>query len=124
MSPISELFGTWHYPWTDEPTGRGWIHFDPSGFSIQFVFNREDPEKRIPMLLWYSAELPGVIRLRPKKQHQGWTIRYRFDEQQLILSDNQRTWACSKSEIAEIPEWFQESLSKTERRMKADLPNE
>ncbi len=71
------------------------------------------------MLLWYSDESPGVLRLRPRKQHEGWTVRYKFEDRHLVLSDAKRTWVCTKSEVAEIPDWFQSLLSKVDKNMSA-----
>ncbi len=56
------IFGTWSFPLTEEPTGIGLLHFTDAGRAIQFVFDPQRPEKRIPMRLWYYVESPTHLR--------------------------------------------------------------
>ena len=105
------LFGTWSLPVTEEPTGIGLLHFTDTGRAIQFVFDPQRPEKRIPMRLWYSVESPTHLRFRPKPDHEGWLRGYRLDAGTMILSAEDRSWVCTQPLPDEIPEWFHQSLA-------------
>ena len=105
------LFGTWSFPVIDEPSGIGLLHFTDTGRAIQFVFNPQRPEKRIPMRLWYSVESQTHLRFRPKPDHEGWLRDFRFDGSTMTFGAEGRSWVCTRPSPDEIPEWFHQSLA-------------
>lgn len=108
---VAMLLGTWRFPHFDEPTGIGLLHFTDTGRAIQFVFNSQQPEKRIPMHLWYSVESPTHLRFRPKPDHEGWLRDYRFDGSTMTFGAEGRSWICTRPSAGEIPDWFHQSLA-------------
>lgn len=109
---ISAAFlGTWTFPVKEMP-GIGLIHFTDTGRAIQCVFNPQEPEKRIPMPLWYSVESPTQLRFRPKPDHAGWLRDYRFDGAALIIAAAEgRSWSCTRPSANDIPDWFPQALA-------------
>lgn len=81
----SQLIGTWRYAEADEPTGFAYLHFADDGRYFQFVYQREHPEKRIPLRLWYAVETSSTMRIRSKGSPDGWTSNFSFDGTKLIL---------------------------------------
>ncbi len=105
------LFGTWIFPVTEEPTGVGLLHFTDTGRAIQFVFNPQQPEKRIRMRLWYSVESPTHLHFRPNPDHEGWLRDFRFDGSTMTFGAEDRRWVCTRPSPDEIPDWFHQSLA-------------
>jgi hypothetical protein len=105
------LAGTWSYPATEEPTGLGYLHFTDDGQIIQFVYDTQRPEKRIPLRLWYSVESASTLRLRPKGNPEGWTCDYRFDGPTLIMTNARQSFPCSRTSPGEVPDWFREAIA-------------
>ncbi len=105
------LIGTWRFPVTEEPTGIGLLHFTDTGRAIQFVFNPQQPEKRIPMRLWFSVESSTHLRFRPKPDADGWLRDFRFDGSTMIFGAEGRSWVCTRPLPDEIPDWFHQSLA-------------
>lgn len=105
------LVGTWSFPATEEPTGIGFLHFTGAGRAIQFVFDRERPEKRLPLRYWYSIESPTHLRLRLRPDREGCLRRYSLVDSTLTLSTEDLSWVCIQPPPDEIPQWFHQSLA-------------
>jgi len=71
------LLGAWSFVVAEGPISVGLLHFTDTGRAIQFVFDPQQPEKRIPMRLWYAVESPTHLCFRPKPD-QGWLRDYRL----------------------------------------------
>lgn len=105
------LLGTWRFPITEKPTGIGLLHFTDTGRAIQFIFDPQQPEKRLPMRLWYSVESSTHLRFRPKPDKDGWLRGYRFDGSTMTLLAEDRGFVCTRPSPDEIPEWFHHALA-------------
>lgn len=104
------LLGTWSFPDSDEPAGISFVHFTDTGRAIQFVFNPRRPEKRFPMLVWYSVESPTRLRFRLRADHEGWLRGYRFDGRTMTLDFESQSWICTRLSPDEMPEWLDQLL--------------
>lgn len=105
------LYGTWTYPFPEDPTGVGLIHFTDTGLYIQFMPEPKRPGHRVQMRLWYSVESPTQLRFRPKPDDTGRLREYRFEGNSVIISASDRSWHCTRPAPEEIPEWFQRLLA-------------
>ena len=105
------LCGTWRFLHPGPPAGIGLLHFTDAGRAIQFLFDPQQPEKRIPMRLRYSVESPTHLRFRPSPNHEGHLRHFRFDGRTMTLGAESQRWVCTRPSPDEIPEWFHPSLA-------------
>lgn len=105
------MLGTWSFPSSDEPGGIGYLHFAGDGRVFHFIHHPEQPERRLPMRLWYTFESPYVLRLRDQADESGWVSGYQFDGTALTISNPSRTFLCLRPLPEEIPAWFHEHLT-------------
>jgi hypothetical protein len=109
MTDESRLAGTWHFL-VEPPGNEALLHFTETGRAIQFTFGPNCARPRSPMRLWYSIESPGILRFRPKPEHEGWTRGYQFEGETLVLSLEEKNWICRKAQAHQIPDWFPRAL--------------
>ena len=107
---IAALIGTWKFAITD-PLGICLLHFTNTGRAIQFFIVPQQPEKPLPMRLWYSVESGAHLRFRPRPDHAGWLRGYAFSGDTMILSAEDNSWVCTRPTKDEIPDWFAASVS-------------
>lgn len=89
----------------------GYLHFSEDGRAFNFVFNPEDPERRLPMRLWFTVESAWTLRFHPDADSPGWVSGYHLDDSALTLSNPTRTLLCLRPDPEEVPDWFHACLA-------------
>lgn len=100
----------------------GWLHFAASGHAVQFYPHPRNPQQCVPSVVWFSVESPTSVRIRPKRNDEGWTQDYQFEEGRLVLSGGGNRWICTRADAAELPEWLRQALESLPPKLSNRLP--
>ena len=109
------MIGTWYGELSSDPSKNSIFRVLDDLSYVSFAEDTRPDARRkwLPMLLWGSMEEENVYRLRPTRDHEGWTRQVTFDGETLVfrtVEPEHKEWRCRRLLDAEIPEWFESEV--------------
>lgn len=110
-SVVENLLGTWIFPVPDPPHEFGLIHFTDTCRAVQFVTDPNNPERRIPMRLWFTVVSHTQIRFTLHRHREGWLRDYEFADGAVTLITGKMHFRNTRPSLQQIPAWFESVLA-------------
>ena len=117
----SEFDGTWRFEEPEEEEGYNYLHFSNGNRVVQFYKIKDGSFEDGRMLIGYIGD--HTIEFYPKDGSVGWTRKFRFEDQKLVIQNLKEGKEFHCSRLQDIPEWLASGIALSDSYFDENEPN-
>ena len=117
MNVASSIVGTWKSPSSMLEGADEFMHVGEDGRIVNFVYTDSSGKRFFPMMLWSESLGEDQYWIRPRPQHEGWSVRMFPTESGMRIDRSEKQFDLVAASDAELPDWYHQRLTDAFSRM-------
>lgn len=117
MNAASSIVGTWKIPSSIVGGADEFVHVGEDRRIVHFAYFDSSGKHFIPMMFWSEPLGEDQFWIRPRPQHEGWSVRMFSTGSGMRIERSEVQFDLVAASDAEIPDWYHKRLSDAFSRM-------